>query len=925
MPAPSEEQSRQIDLICSRFEAAWKAGRSPRLEEFVADVGEEILRELFRGLLESERDFRQEKGDPLTAGEAAMRFGKLGGWVKDVLEEVQLPDGGDAETAPVAAHSPRRRFQPGEAVANGRYRIVALLGKGGMGEVYRADDVKLGQPVALKFLPESRASDPAWVAQLHREVSLAQKVSHPAVCRVHDLGEHDGQPFLSMEFVDGENLAALRQRVGGLLPEKVVACAAQLCDGLAALHEQGLLHRDLKPANVLLDRQGRFHLVDFGLAASADQIRDDDRLAGTLAYLAPEQLTGRNVSVRSDLFSLGLVLYELTTGRRPFPGVTPAELMRQHKDSVPKPPSELVPAIDPALERAILRCLKLDEKDRPASALELKRALPPLSPRETRQAEDAGLLSGRWALGLLAVSLALLALHAGLAERLMLWHQAPLEKSPQKLAAEARALLDHLGYEAHRENSASAMAWDLDHVEAVRKRPGPDRWSGGPALYFWYRESPEPFQPFYRLTPADPPLSSGMTCVLLDTQGRLLELRAVSDEQHPGLPVIWDEAIKGLFEAAKIDPHSLKETTPEWTPPTYADKRRAWAGDLAGESVRVEAAACGGRVVWFAVGADDRFHNRFVSRSHVRLGDEMSDWGTALVVLEVLGGAILAWRNLARGWADVRGAVRVGLLFVFCHLIGWFALSPLPGTTSALRSTFIVGLGAVTYWLLLLVIGYLALEPYFRRRWPRRLSAWNRLCSGEFGDPLVGRDVLYGVAAGLALNLLVKLLPLTDSCRGIPSWHLEWFTGIRPAGPDAGLGRLFTVLGAAASSAFFVSLLFLLLMQFLRREWLVIVVMSALFVISAVKGYLGTYEGSAVLWCGAALVSVAVALVVRLGVLSFLVASFTGTIVSIMPLTLRPQEWYALTNWVTIAVVAALAVYGALVATGRNPWLSEES
>src|SRR5262245_50088003 len=157
----------------------------------------------------------------------------------------------DATGAYVPADPPRaERFVPGELLA-GRYRVVAPLGKGGMGEVYRADDLTLGQPVALKFLPPHLAADPGRLARFRQEVALARKVSHPNVCRVYDIAEHAGQSFLTMEFVDGENLASVLQRLDRPTEEKAAEMARQLCAALAAVHDQGMLHRDLKPANVM--------------------------------------------------------------------------------------------------------------------------------------------------------------------------------------------------------------------------------------------------------------------------------------------------------------------------------------------------------------------------------------------------------------------------------------------------------------------------------------------------------------------------------------------------------------------------------------------------------------------------------------------------------------------------------------------------
>src|SRR5215468_1506174 len=203
------------------------------------------------------------------------------------------------------------RFAPGTLLA-GRFRIVAPLGRGGMGEVYRADDLRLGQTVALKLLPDHLAHDPARLAQFHNEVRIARTISHRNVCRTYDIGDADGRPFLTMEYVDGEDLKSLLHRIGRVPQDKAVELARQICAGLAAAHERGVLHRDLKPANVMLDGEGQVRITDFGLAVAAG---DTNAVrAGTPQYMAPEQLSGQAASIKSDIYALGLVLFEIFTG-----------------------------------------------------------------------------------------------------------------------------------------------------------------------------------------------------------------------------------------------------------------------------------------------------------------------------------------------------------------------------------------------------------------------------------------------------------------------------------------------------------------------------------------------------------------------------------------------------------------------------------
>jgi serine/threonine-protein kinase len=257
------------------------------------------------------------------------------------------------------------RFVPGQIVAE-RYRIVALAGRGGMGEVYRAEDLKLSQIVAMKFLPESVSKDAGALARFHSEVRIARQVSHPNVCRMFDIGDADGITFLTMEYVDGEDLSSLVRRIGRLSTDKATEIARQTCAGLAAAHDRGVIHRDLKPANLMLDSAGRVRITDFGLAGIAATIQGAEVRAGTPAYMAPEQLAGKEVTIKSDLYSLGLVLYEILTGKRAFEATTLPELMRLREQSAPTSPSSLVRDLDAtrARDHALPR-----KGSRPASVL----------------------------------------------------------------------------------------------------------------------------------------------------------------------------------------------------------------------------------------------------------------------------------------------------------------------------------------------------------------------------------------------------------------------------------------------------------------------------------------------------------------------------------------------------------------------------
>lgn len=369
--------------------------------------------------------------------------------------------------------------------------MVSRLGKGGMGEVYRADDLRLGQPVALKFLPEKVTGDPGRLARFRHEVASARKVSHPHVCRVYDLGEHDGQPFLAMEYIDGEDLAALLRRIGRLPEDKGLELARQLCAALAAVHDQGLLHRDLKPANVMLDGRGRVRLTDFGLAALQDGAADVR--SGTPAYMAPEQLAGKEVTQRSDLFALGLVLYEVFTGKKAFPAGGRDELMRLHAEATPNKPSSHVSGLDPTAESVILKCLHKDPADRPGSAQEVLAELPggdPVqaalaagktpSPEAVADAGGEGTIAPWLGVALLTGLIGGIVLIAALSDTTMVYGRVPLEH-PEVLARQAQKFLEGLGHAEKATDYCYYYETDNEyfrHVVGERSLSQALEWSG---------------------------------------------------------------------------------------------------------------------------------------------------------------------------------------------------------------------------------------------------------------------------------------------------------------------------------------------------------------------------------------------------------------------------------------------------------------
>jgi serine/threonine-protein kinase len=840
---------------------------------------------------------------------------------------------------------PSARFVPG-AVFAGRYRIVGPLGKGGMGEVYRADDLRLGQPVALKFLPDQLRDDPERRERFVAEVRVARQVAHPAVCRVYDVGDADGQPFLSMEYVDGEDLASLLRRIGRLPPDKAVDIARHLCAGLAAAHDRGIVHRDLKPANVMLDGRGKVRITDFGLASLVEHIPGDDVRSGTPAYMAPEQLAGKEVSAASDLYALGVVLYELFTGRRPFDGRTPAELSRQHAEATPTNPSAVVDALDPAVERVILRCLEKDPALRPRSALAVAAALPggdPLaaalaagetpSPEMVAAAGHTDGLSPRAAGVLLASALALLAAVPFAGRQAQLASRITMDKPPVVLEDRARELLGALAAPTSVDDAAG-YSLDLDYIQFVEQNDTrAERWQGlrrgRPAVIkFWYRGSPRPLVTTAadgRVSPQNPPLMvSGMSGVELDVQGRLVSFYVIP-------PQVEEAAAAGaadygpLFTAAGLDRARFTETEPRWTPPFHSDARRAWAGydparpDL---RLRIEAAAYRGRPVWFEILGDWSRPAR-MQAFEFSPGRAMANrFGAAVLLSVVVLGLALARHNLRQGRGDRRGALRLAVFAACADMVVWTLTAH--HLTSSFIDEAVLLVHAVAFALLLgaaVWILYLAIEPYVRRSWPGTLVSWTRLLAGRGRDPVVGRDVLIGVGLGALIACDIPLARIY-----MPRWvghpeavpyaeRLDSLLGLRmTAGAIVG-----QQVGAVAGALVFVLILVVLRLA-LRREWAAALALALL--LSLQNSLASGLPLGYALPLRAVIVGVPVYLSARLGMLPLTVCLFVADLMVGFPTPATLNHWAAQGILLAMGTAAALAVYGFQTAAVRAPAVS---
>jgi serine/threonine-protein kinase len=824
-----------------------------------------------------------------------------------------------------------QRFVPGTVLA-GRYRIVGLIGRGGMGEVYRADDLKLEQPVALKFLPSGLDAFEDRLARFYREVRVARQVSHPAVCRVYDVGEADGHLFLSMELVDGENLASLLRRIGRLPPDKAKDIARQLCAGLAAAHEKGVLHRDLKPANVMLDGEGNVRITDFGLAGLAESLGEEDVRSGTPSYMSPEQLLGREVSVRSDIYGLGLLLYELFTGRRAFTGRGVAELTRKHRDERPIEPAALVPGLDPAVERAILACLEKEPRRRPGSALVVAAMLTGSDPLEAAIAagetpspelvasagEREGLSRGL-AFTLLGLVLAGLAAVPLVGTSMQLVDRLPLEKPPAVLEDRARELLRRMGVTAPAADDAWGLLIEKGYLMRVRDTDAsPRRWdvlgSGEPpVLKFWYRQSPRPllsYMPAGSVYWSRPPLEvTDMAGVAYDMRGRLQRFYAIPkqfEQDAAGSSQAPDWAT--LFREAQLPLESMRPVAPQWSPPFDADARAAWEGPWPGRpdvTVRVEAASWRGRPVWFELvwpwSVPERQQTWAWPKSKLL---RQAVW--MLVALSLLGAAgFMARRNLVLGRGDRRGAFRVAALLVGIGFASWAFGAHHVADWNAQFELASRGLGTIVLHAAAVWLFYLAVEPYARRLRPWTLVSWTRLLGGGVSDPVVGRDVLAGLVWALGFMAFQALAHHLPSWLGQPASDLHYgaIDAVQGGGPLLAAALAITT-GAILFSLGFL-LMFVLLRLLLRRDALAGAAALAIAVVPALGG--GDLPWSAALVSAAWLVTW-LALLLRFGLLAAIVGMLVHETLTYLPLTTDLTAWTAGPTWLALALTAALAV-----------------
>lgn len=820
------------------------------------------------------------------------------------------------------------RFVPGTVLA-ARYRIVGLLGQGGMGEVYRADDLELGQSVALKFLPARVANDARVLERFRAEVRLARQISHANVCRVYDIGQVNGQWFLSMEYVDGEDLAQLLRRIGRFPADRATSIARQLCLGLQAAHERGVVHRDLKPANLMIDARGKLLIMDFGLAEIAEEVHEADIRSGTPAYMSPEQLAGREVTVRSDIYALGLILHEIYTGEAIWQADSLADLLDKRQEDPPRRVSHTVP-LDHAVETVIARCLEPAPEQRPSSAISVAAALPggdPLaaaiamgetpSPEMVAAAGEDVSVNLRLATLLFGLVIVFVFLNAWLADRTSLLSKNSLAFEPAVLRDVARQILsDDLGYESEAMGTIDGFALN------------------GTAISYWFRQRPpgSNFWPGFGTPHPDfvrPSWDqSDEIGVSLSGDKRLLYFRArpsnklFTDRTPP--PPRWSEWFKpektGFYLSGGPDdvaPSGLTEDievldrvdSPWRSPPDPFDTLSVWKGahPRTKTPVLVVAAAFQGKPTYFQVFSEEEFEPTVV----VTDGNRRDLFEAVVLFGIVLTAFCVCWHNVRTGRIDRRGAVRLAIYFFAVNCGMWLCVMGHSRIVDVEFGTLLAGVNFALLLTAILTAFYLALEPYVRRIWPQVLISSSKILDGRIKDAAVGWAILVGACMGAIIPLLFKLnFYIQNTYEGHELFRIDLLT---LAGTRELCGVALRVHSVSFLMAFGLSMLLWVCRVLFKSErgaMVAYTVIFALLVCAANQGntaillLLGTLHGSALL-----------ILLTRFGALGLVACYTVHGLIQTFPLTLDVRHWFFEHGLfaMLLTVVIALAGFTILV------------
>jgi len=686
--------------------------------------------------------------------------------------------------------------------------------------------------------------------------------------------------------------------------------------------------------------------MDFGLADLAAQITAEQIRYGTPAYMAPEQLAGKEVTTKSDLYSLGLVLYEIFTGKRAFQAETLAEILRTRAESpAPTNPSTLVRDLDAGVERVILRCLEPDPAMRPASALAIAAALPggdPLaaalaagetpSPQMVAAAGEVEGVAPRIAVPCIVVLLLVLVLSYFLGVRGSIYDRMRADLSPEVLTHRAQEIAASVGYTSPPADMAYGFDDDYQYVQYARKNDKPrPHWDdllkkGPPVLQYWYRSSPRPMVPLdYKdslLTPGivtegDPAFQTpGMLFILLDLDGKLLSFQAMPperEEKPEGVkPVDWSP----LFAAAGLEPKQLTPAEPIWNSLSTSDSRAAWTGTWPGSTrpVRVEAAALHGKPVVFSLygpwtPAWRESPDQSTSRQKAA--------GVILITIAcfvLLGAVFFAYRNVKAKRSDPQGAFRLAL-FVFAVQMALWLLRAHFAASLSLFFTFVIALSTSLYWGVILALIYLALEPYVRRRWPHSMISWNRLLLGRWRDPLVGRDVLFVLILGsfwvIVIQIFIEYLIRIGDAPHIG--NTDFLLDMRRI-----LGAGLTLVPSDIQATLLWFFLIFLFRQVLRNEWLAA---AAFVILFSVEQGLREEDFAVAIVVFFIIYSLAAIALVRFGLVSLAAALFFTDFLLNAPMTANFSHWFIGSTIFVYATAAGLSLFAFYTAlAGQKLW-----
>jgi serine/threonine protein kinase len=827
------------------------------------------------------------------------------------------------------------RFLPG-TLLNGRYRIIALLGKGGMGEVYRATDLTLGQSVALKFLPALASSDPRWLERFHSEVRIARQVSHPNVCRVYDIGEAEGLPFLSMEYVDGEDLATLLRRIGRLPVDKALEISRKACAGLAAAHSKGVIHRDLKPHNIMLDRHGEVLICDFGLAAVSTELNAAEIRQGTPAYMAPEQLKGTEVTQASDIYSLGLVLYELFTGKRAYSAPNINEMLNKQEAMSLTSMSSHAGEIEPAIENIIRKCLDPLPGNRPSTALSIAAALPggdPLaaalaagqtpSPEMVAASDSAGLKT-RFSMPILAAILVFLVSYPYLKGHVEMLDYTPLDLPSAALMTKSREMAAQFGYPQKPLDWSQGFEARSSYLNAVREK-GLRNWRelfalDSPLLYV-YRQSPSymPEYPDGEVNLNRPAMDQpNMVRLNLDSAGRLRGFEAVPPRRESVAPFRFDEAL--IFQAMGFDRSRFTPASPFRTPLTPFDQQVAFTGphpSLPNSSITLQYGTYKGRLTSVYVLAPWAPPITDEARPTSTAQQVQNFVGIALLLVFYFFSVTLARRNWVNNRADRKGALRLFLFVAGIDLLIWvFRAHWLPDVRMFTFATFRLATAMFSGYVVWQL--YLALEPFLRQRWPQSIVTWNRLVSGRWQDTLVGAHLLMGVAMGC-------LIAVGFSLR-------DWFNferrgelalaSINRDSASAWFASIFGFVDGALTTGLVVFFAIFGLKVLFRRELPAMLVATAL--LCATNGEIYRSTNLPVDLSFYSLICFLIIFgITRFGVFATVVAVFTANCLGTMGITSDLTTWIMPYNIATLLLLAGLSVFGFWRSLGTQKIIAE--